>query len=58
MLYKQMKHQNINKKNTLIHINLYYNKSSEQINITTMPYIIKIVSSMKIHTADNNIYLR
>ena len=34
MLYIQLRSQNINKKNTQIHINLHYNKASEQINIT------------------------
>lgn len=29
MLYKQMERQNINKKNTQIHIILHYNKSTE-----------------------------
>lgn len=34
MLYIQLRSQNINKKNTQIHINLHCNKSPEQINIT------------------------
>lgn len=37
---------------TNLHIN------TADINIQVGPCTIKIVSSMKIHTADNNIYLR
>lgn len=32
--------------------------NTADINIQVSPCTIKIVSSMKIHTADNNIYLR